>query len=136
MKSQKTILIYEMKKEKEEKVLTICRKRQITVRKVQLLEYAQSLGSLARISKIPQNRTKDSGTLLGEEMMVFSGMDTNEIDSFLNDYKNMGISPVELKAVLTPYNIFWNSRQLYEDLQKEKNRFHQAGHTVLENKPV
>ena len=41
MKSQKTILIYEMKKEKEEKVLTICRKRQITVRKVQLLEYAQ-----------------------------------------------------------------------------------------------
>ena len=125
MKSQKTILIYEMKKEKEEKVLTICRKRQITVRKVQLLEYAQSLGSLARISKIPQNRTKDSGTL-----------DTNEIDSFLNDYKNMGISPVELKAVLTPYNIFWNSRQLYEELQKEKNRFHQAGHTVLENKPV
>ena len=136
MKSQKTILIYEMKKEKEEKVLTICRKRQITVRKVQLLEYAQSLGSLARISKIPQNRTKDSGTLLGEEMMVFSGMDTNEIDSFLNDYKNMGISPVELKAVLTPYYIFWNSRQLYEELQKEKNRFHQAGHTVLENKPV
>lgn len=136
MKSQKTILIYEMKKEKEEKVLTICRKRQITVRKVQLLEYAQSLGSLVRISKIPQNRTKDSGTLLGEEMMVFSGMDTNEIDSFLNDYKNMGISPVELKAVLTPYNIFWNSRQLYEELQKEKNRFHQAGHTVLENKPV
>ena len=136
MKSQKTILIYEMKKEKEEKVLTICRKRQITVRKVQLLEYAQSLGSLARISKIPQNRTKDSGTLLGEEMMVFSGMDTNEIDSFLNDYKNMGISPVELKAVLTPYNIFWNSRQLNEELQKEKNRFHQAGHTVLENKPV
>ena len=136
MKSQKTILIYEMKKEKEEKVLTICRKRQITVRKVQLLEYAQSLGSLARISKIPQNRTKDSGTLLGEEMMVFSGMDTNEIDSFLNDYKNMGISPVELKAVLTPYNIFWNSRQLYEELQKEKNRFHQAGHNVLENKPV
>lgn len=136
MKSQKTILIYEMKKEKEEKVLTICRKRQITVRKVQLLEYAQSLGSLARISKIPQNMTKDSGTLLGEEMMVFSGMDTNEIDSFLNDYKNMGISPVELKAVLTPYNIFWNSRQLYEELQKEKNRFHQAGHTVLENKPV
>ena len=136
MKSQKTILIYEMKKEKEEKVLTICRKRQITVRKVQLLEYAQSLGSLARISKIPQNRTKDSGTLLGEEMMVFSGMDTNEIDSFLNDYKNMGISPVELKAVLTPYIIFWNSRQLYEELQKEKNRFHQAGHTVLENKPV
>lgn len=136
MKSQKTILIYEIKKEKEEKVLTICRKRQITVRKVQLLEYAQSLGSLARISKIPQNRTKDSGTLLGEEMMVFSGMDTNEIDSFLNDYKNMGISPVELKAVLTPYNIFWNSRQLYEELQKEKNSFHQAGHTVLENKPV
>ena len=136
MKSQKTILIYEMKKEKEEKVLTICRKRQITVRKVQLLEYAQSLGSLARISKIPQNRTKDSGTLLGEEMMVFSGMDTNEIDSFLNDYKNMGISPVKLKALLTPYNIFWNSRQLYEELQKEKNRFHQAGHTVLENKPV
>ena len=136
MKSQKTILIYEMKKEKEEKVLTICRKRQITVRKVQFLEYAQSLGSLARISKIPQNRTKDSGTLLGEEMMVFSGMDTNEIDSFLNDYKNMGISPVELKAVLTPYNIFWNSRQLYEELQKEKNSFHQAGHTVLENKPV
>ncbi|MDO4454444.1 MAG: DUF3783 domain-containing protein [Eubacteriales bacterium] len=135
MKSQKTILVYEMKREKEEKVLAICRKRQITVKKIQPLEYAQSLGSLARISGIPQNGRKDTGTLLGEEMMVFSGMDTNEMDLFLNDYKNMGISPVELKAVLTPYNIFWNSRQLYEELQKERNSF-QAGRTVSENKSL
>ena len=56
MKSQKTILIYEMKKEKEKKILELCGKKQITVRTVHLSEYGQSLGSLAKISGILKNR--------------------------------------------------------------------------------
>lgn len=136
MKSQKTILIYEMKKEKEKKILELCGKKQIAVRTVQLSEYGQSLGSLAKISGILKNETREEKTLLGEEMMVFSGMDRNEMDLFLEEYKNMGIAPVALKAILTPYNIFWNTRQLYEELQKERRSFHQAEHTILTEKSV
>lgn len=136
MKSQKTILIYEMKKEKEKKILELCGKKQIAVRTVQLSEYGQSLGSLAKISGILKNETREEKTLLGEEMMVFSGMDRNEMDLFLEGYKNMGIAPVALKAILTPYNIFWNTRQLYEELQKERRSFHQAERTILTEKSV
>jgi len=136
MKSQKTILIYEMKKEKEKKILELCGKKQIAVRTVQLSEYGQSLGSLAKISGILKNETREEKTLLGEEMMVFSGMDRNEMDLFLEEYKNMGIAPVALKAILTPYNIFWNTRQLYEELQKERRSFHQAERTILTEKSV
>lgn len=136
MKSQKTILIYEMKKEKEKKILELCGKKQITVRTVQLSEYGQSLGSLAKIGGILKNETREEKTLLGEEMMVFSGMDRNEMDLFLEEYKNMGIAPVALKAILTPYNIFWNTRQLYEELQKERRSFHQAERTILTEKSV
>lgn len=136
MKSQKTILIYEMKKEKEKKILELCGKKQITVRTVHLSEYGQSLGSLAKISGILKNETKEEKTLLGEEMMVFSGMDGNEIDSFLEDYRKMGIAPAALKAILTPYNIFWNTRQLYEELQKERKSFYQPEHTTLTEKSL
>ena len=123
MENLATILIYEWEEKKEKKFLDFCRKRGIKVKKITVFSYGEVLGALAGISGIKKNGKKDIGEAFGEEMMVIAGMDSEKIDLFLEDYKREGIEPVQLKAILTPYNIFWNSRQLYEELRKERETF-------------
>lgn len=43
-----------------------------------------------------------------------------ELDDFLAFFHKNGLSPVELKAVLTPVTMHWNSVQLYKKLKKEQ----------------
>lgn len=117
------ILIYEWEKKKEKKLLDFCSTRGIRVKNVPSSLYGETLGALAEISGIKSNGKKDEQGAFGEEMMVFAGIDSERLDIFLKDYKKEGIEPVQLKAILTPYNIFWNSRQLYGELRKEREAF-------------
>ena len=55
--------------------------------------------------------------------MIFSGTDSTQLDTFLNDYKQTGAQPVPLKAVITPHNIFWTAEYLYKELLKEHMHF-------------
>lgn len=120
MKNQKTILIYEWQAEHERNMTKFCREKEISVTSVAVSSYAEPLGALAKISGIKKNNKKDIGPALGEEMMVFAGMNGEEIEQFLDTYQQAGIPAVQLKAILTPYNIFWNSRQLHEELRRER----------------
>ena len=64
------------------------------------------------------------GNELPAEMLVFSGMTSEQIDLFLAEYRKMGISPIACKAVITPVNIFWDAGNLAEELLKEHNQLH------------
>ena len=55
-------------------------------------------------------------------MMIFSNM-ADMLDQFLSEYKKAGIPPIGLKAVITPYNLFWRAADLYEELFKEHQEF-------------
>ena len=57
------------------------------------------------------------------EMIVFSGIDSAQIDSFLADYKQTGAQTVPLKAIITPQNIFWTVEALFKELWKEHLHF-------------
>ena len=123
MKSQEIVLIYEWEKERKTQFQRFCEERKIKVKEVPVSLYSESLGTLAEISGISQSGKKDIGQPFGEEMMVFSGMDGKRLEIFLDEYQREGLKPIQLKAIMTPYNIFWNSRQLYEELKKERELF-------------
>lgn len=53
------------------------------------------------------------------EVMVFSGITDTQLDMFLHGYKMGGISPIYLKAILTPYNYTWSLYQLTQELIRE-----------------
>ncbi|MDD7669048.1 MAG: DUF3783 domain-containing protein, partial [Agathobacter sp.] len=56
------------------------------------------------------------------EMMVFSGMNPQQVDAFLAEYKATGGQPVALKAIVTPHNVFWTADALFRELMKEHFR--------------
>ena len=58
-----------------------------------------------------------------DEMLVFCGFASDDLDGFLQGYKATSIPRVELKAVLTQYNADWTPKKLCEELQKERDAF-------------
>ena len=51
-------------------------------------------------------------------MLIFCGLDSEAMDALLAALRERKLR-IPLKAVVTPYNIQWSSRMLYEELKKE-----------------
>ena len=81
----------------------------------------RSTGDLTGISA-----GRNAGSLVetfADEMLVFCGITSDQLDAFLENYRRREISPILLKAVLTPTNVSWTPRRLYQELRKERKAF-------------
>lgn len=102
----------------------LCRQAGLVFKPVKESEFGQPLGVVAGIQGFPRQDIK-AYPKLPEEVLVFSGIDSPTLDAFLAAYRAAQIPKVELKAVLTPYNIFMNIGTLYEELAKERKAMQQ-----------
>lgn len=113
------ILLFHVASDKAGQIENLCRKLRIRTSKVAPSSYSQKLGYLAGISGFRRENIAYSGPDFPSEMMVFSGMNSDRLDCFLEEYKKAFIPPIGLKAVLTPHNLFWSAANLYRELCKE-----------------
>lgn len=117
------ILTFGLGKEKTKVVRSIAQKNRIQIKEISRKDYNQKLGALAGIQGFAKEKVIYNGPDFPLEMMVFSGIDSAQIDSFLADYKQTGAQPVPLKAIITPQNIFWTVETLFKELWKEHLSF-------------
>lgn len=122
-KADMTILLFRVALEKEIKIQQICKKQGIHVRKIQQKDYGQKLGYLAGIQGFKKENQIYKGSELPAEMMVFSGMNSDQLDTFLQAYRESGTAPIGCKAVLTANNLFWTAEELFRELLQEHLRF-------------
>ena len=102
----------------------ICRDLGIRVRRIDRDEYALPIGALAGIPVVrPSNAEAAAAPPFDDEMLVMCHMMSNELDAFLQGMRDEGIPRIPLKAVLTPSNITWTSRQLRDELAREHEAF-------------
>lgn len=123
MENGKKVLLFQVKKEKREQIKSLCKELDIEVVVVDYRQYGESLGVIAGIQGIPHSGEVYRGMEFPMEMMVFSGMQSEFLDIFLQKYRESHIEPIGLKAILTPTNVFWNAAQLYQELLKEHMSF-------------
>ena len=117
------ILTFGLDKEKLRAVRITAQRNQIQVKEISRRDYTQKLGTLAGIQGFAKEKASYDGPDFPLEMMVFSGIDSAQMDTFLADYKKTGAPPVPLKAIITPHNIFWTAEALFKELWKEHLRF-------------
>lgn len=117
------ILTFGLGKEKIKVVRSIAQKNRIQIKKISRKDYNQKLGALAGIQGFAKEKVIYNGPDFPLEMIVFSGIDSAQIDTFLADYKQTGAQPVPLKAIITPQNIFWTVETLFKELWKEHLSF-------------
>ena len=117
------ILTFGLGKEKIKVVHSIAQKNRIQIKEISRKDYNQKLGALAGIQGFAKEKVIYNGPDFPLEMIVFSGIDSAQIDTFLADYKQTGAQPVPLKAIITPQNIFWTVETLFKELWKEHLSF-------------
>jgi hypothetical protein len=92
----------------------------IRVREVGRDEYALPIGALAGIPVArPSSAEAPASPPFDDEMLVMCHMMTNELDAFLRAMREAGMPRIDLKAVLTPINVLWNSIDLHSELARE-----------------
>ncbi len=88
------------------------------VEETQKEESAQKLADGRLQREVPEN---DSSRKMdfSDEMAIMAGFSSAQIDAFIYALRKKGVGRIDYKAVLTPYNMKWDSVQLYEEIKKE-----------------
>ena len=63
------------------------------------------------------------GPAFAEPMLVMFGFHGDMLSKLLQFIRDTGLPPIALKAMVTPTNVAWSSRQLHAELQKEHAGF-------------
>jgi hypothetical protein len=116
---------------KEKQIISLCRKMGFMTRSIKPADADRSLSILSASGGMQKNnmalsksvKSKAPSGYIMPEIIIFSGLTEDKLDGFLKEYKDCGIEPVELKAVVTPSNISWSIYELICELEKEHNAF-------------
>ena len=113
------ILLFGVNTQKDRAVRVAAEKIGADVMAVNRRDYGQKIGTLAGISGFRKDGKAYLGPDFATEMLVFSGMLPEQMDTFLAEYKATGLPPVALKAIVTPHNVSWTADALFRELLKE-----------------
>ena len=105
-------------------IRTLCANLNVRLVRIYRPQYGESIGALAGIPIYRLTNEPYRGEDFSQEMMVMCGFQSDELDTFLKAYREMGIPPVWLKATLTPHNMNWSGAELYRELAEEHRQLH------------
>ena len=114
-----TVLLFRLDQDKYVAVRKVCKILGIRMIDVARKDYSQKLGSLAQIQGFTREAKKYDGPELPAEMLIFSEMNSDQVDAFLAEYKKAGVETIALKAVITGNNIFWTAERTQKELLRE-----------------
>ena len=93
-KSTQKILLFSVAAQKVEKIKALCKNLGISVQQVEKSDYGQKLGAIAGITGFKKAGSRYSGADFPAELLVFSGINSSQMDIFLAEYKKAGIEPI------------------------------------------
>lgn len=82
-----TILLFRINRDKYAVVQNVCRTLGIRIIDVARKDYSQKLGTLAQIQGFTREAKKYDGPEFPAEMLIFSEMNSDQVDVFLAEYK-------------------------------------------------
>lgn len=125
MKEQKSMILYYVLDEKKKIQLEVIgMSMSIETKQLKPSDLNTQVGKLIGLKEIvPLDLTKIEKPPIifcMPEIIIFSGIPNKKLDEFLLSYKNVGLTPTKLKAVVTPRNINWTLYQLIKELSAER----------------
>ena len=113
----KGIFLYGMSEDKTEKIEMLSERLKLRCSRIPKGAGSEKIRNI--VEKKPlKSIQSDAGTI--SEVLIFNGLNDEELDVFLKEYKNMGIEPVGLKAIVTADNSGWTLDELIGELIKER----------------
>lgn len=124
MADNKKILLFNIDSSKATLIKSLCGGMGIQPIVIYKNQYGEKIGALVGLNGFAPSMTVYSGDDIAGEMMIFCGFSSDELDEFLERYRESKIPPISLKAMVTPHNISWSAVELYRELTQEHKFFH------------
>lgn len=105
---------------KAQQVIELCRTLQFTAKPIRQADAGKTVGVLTEIPGAPTKTEKLPAGYTLPELLIFRDLGDTALDIFLKAYRQAGIPPVSLKAVVTQHNKDWSLYALVEELQQER----------------
>ena len=117
------VLLHIPDKNKLDRISKLCEKSGYSCRRIQNADVNRTI--LELISGQSAGKKVSAPPLYFlPEMMIFQGLADKEVHQFLEAYRAEGIPAVDLKAVVTPWNLTWTLYELAEHLKEEHRSMH------------
>lgn len=122
---KETILLYNFDSAAiRNKIKFLCIQSGIHIRVVEKQQYDVPIGILAcgkkeEMASFLRSEEPESNASFDDPMLVFAGFTGTKLNQFLNAMYKQKIPRVNLKAMLTEYNVNWDSVTLHDELAKE-----------------
>ena len=111
-----TVLAMNIQPEKLGKLRFLCLRLGIRVTVVEQRAFGCAVGDLAAGSAAP---VRGKWAPFGDEMLVMAYFRPGMLDAFLGGFREMGLAPIPLKAMLTETNASWPVERLHAALREE-----------------
>ena len=111
-----TVLAMNIQPEKLGKLRFLCLRLGIRVTVVEQRAFGCAVGDLAAGSAAP---VRGKWAPFGDEMLVMASFRPGMLDAFLGGFREMGLAPIPLKAMLTETNAGWSVERLHAALREE-----------------
>lgn len=99
-------------------------RQKVKVRIVTTPEFLHPLGYLFELPGFQPSTQFNLGANFSDEMLVLKDFSSEQMDAFLDFFREEQIPSVALKAMLTPVTQHWSSIQLRDELAKEHKMMH------------
>ena len=118
------ILLYTTDNMKAQKIEALCSSLGVGFRRLTVGDLRFSVASVVSGDyKLPLGAAPLPSLYVQPELMLFSGLKDRTLNAFLKRYRQEKITPIPLKAVVTPFNCSWTLVQLTMQLQREHANF-------------
>lgn len=126
-KVEEIVLLYHFTdEEKESKIKTVLKRMKIKTKNISEEMLSQKVGYLVGMPSFKETISEKSIEPFDQEVMVMQGIQNKRMNEILSNFKAENIEKIALKAIVTPYNMFWSFSRLCKTIQKD--------HLVIKNK--
>lgn len=125
MKADVKVLMYNFREdERTRQISRYLNIAGISYKTVPVTDYLHPLGYLFGLPGFSPSPQFNLGGNFSEEMLVMHNFSQEQQTDFLSFFHREGLTPVALKAVLTPVTQHWSSLRLHDELSKEHALMH------------
>lgn len=111
-------IIYD--KNKKEDIIALCNEFSSEYREINSSEIGSTIGSLMGLPIPPAGDNPTIPAVYAPpELLLFSDFSGEDLEKFLDKYKENNIPPTKLKGTVTPYNLNWTVYKLIKDYEEE-----------------
>lgn len=119
------ILCYNLDGETTDRLRALCAEQGLLLKAVPPWEYDLPVGALAGIPVA--KKPEAAGGTFSDPMLLMCHLLSPQLDAFLQGMRDRGVPRIALKAILTPGNVAWTSRQLRDELAREHEAVQRKG---------